>query len=44
MNADSNDQEANFAKFSIEDALNYQKANNMSLEDFITNVANKIKF
>jgi len=35
---------ADFSNFSIEDALNYQRANNMNLEEFITNVANKIKF
>lgn len=30
--------------FSIEQALEYQKANNLSLESFITGFANKIKF
>ena len=33
-----------FDNFSIEDALNYQRANNINLETFITNIANKIKF
>ena len=29
---------------SIEQALNYQKANNIDLETFITSIVNKIKF
>lgn len=34
----------NFQNFTIEEALNYQRTNNVNLETFITNIANKIKF
>jgi len=39
-----NPNDPNFAAYSIDEALEYQKTHNMRLEDFITNVANKIKF
>lgn len=32
-----------FSKFTIEEALNYQKEHNINLEDFTGNIANKIK-
>jgi len=32
------------SKFTIEQSLDYQKTNNLNLESFITNFANKIKF
>jgi hypothetical protein len=44
MTPDQQNMGGDFSNFSIEDALNYQKANNMNLEEFITIVANKIKF
>jgi hypothetical protein len=33
-----------FSAFSIEEALAYQKQRNLSLEEFITLFANKLKF